>query len=190
MSDEAFALFCQRRVAESAANSEPNRRGVAALCQAAGVALASHDDATAAHVDEAVDLGITLAEFPTTPEAARAAHRAGLRVLMGAPNIVRGGSHSGNVSAGDLLAAGLLDILSSDYVPFSLIQAAFALADAGTIPLPAAIRLVATNPAAVARLDDRGAVAVGLRADIVRVRTVPDLPPVVAGVWREGRRVA
>ncbi len=190
LSNEAFALFCERRIAESAANSGPNRRGIAALCRAAGIALASHDDATAAHVDEAVGLGITLAEFPTTLEAARAAHRAGLRVLMGAPNIVRGGSHSGNVSAGDLLADGLLDILSSDYVPFSLIQAAFALADAGTIPLPAAIRLVATNPAAAARLDDRGAIAVGLRADVVRVRTATDLPPVVAGVWREGRRVA
>ncbi len=190
LSDEAFALFCERRVAESEANSELNRRGVAALCRAAGVALASHDDATAAHVAEAVNLGITLAEFPTTIEAARAAHAAGLRVLMGAPNIVRGGSHSGNVSAGELLRAGLLDILSSDYVPFSLIQAAFALADAGTIPLPAAIRLVSTNPAAAARLDDRGAIVPGLRADIVRVRTEAGLPPVVAGVWRDGRRVA
>ncbi len=190
LTDEAFALFCRRRIAESQVNSDRNRRGVAALCRAAGIALASHDDASAAHVREAVGLGVTLAEFPTTLEAARAAHGAGLRVLMGAPNIVRGGSHSGNVSAGDLLAAGLLDILSSDYVPFSLIQAAFALADAGTLPLPAAIRLVATNPAAAARLDDRGAIAVGLRADVVRVRTAATLPPVVAGVWREGRRVA
>ena len=143
--------------------------------------MASHDDATVAHVSEGVALGVALAEFPTTVEAARASHAAGLRVLMGAPNIVRGGSHSGNVSAADLLAHGLLDILSSDYVPFSLLQAACALHDSGTLDLPAAVRLVSANPAAAARLDDRGAIAVGLRADLVRVGTTAGHPPLVAG---------
>lgn len=190
LTDDAFAAFCRRRVAESDAHSGPNRRFIADHCRAAGIAVASHDDATVAHVREGVDLGIALAEFPTTLEAARASHAAGLRVLMGAPNIVRGGSHSGNVSAADLLAHGLLDILSSDYVPFSLLQAACALHDAGTLDLPAAIRLVSANPAAAARFDDRGAIAVGLRADLVRVGTDPGHPPLVSGVWREGRRVA
>ena len=190
LTDEAFRAFCDRRMAESDAHSEPNRRAIAGFCRAEGMAVASHDDATPAHVREALDLGVTLAEFPTTVEAARESHGAGLLVLMGAPNIVRGGSHSGNVSAADLLERGLLDILSSDYVPFSLLQAAFALVGAGTLDLPAAMRLVSANPARAARFDDRGAIAPGLRADLVRVALAPGQPPVVKGVWREGRRVA
>lgn len=190
LTDADFQAFCDRRIAESGAHSGPNRRVIAGFCRGRGMVVASHDDATAAHVGEAIDLGIALAEFPTTVEAARASHGAGLRVLMGAPNIVRGGSHSGNVSAADLLGRGLLDVLSSDYVPFSLLQSAFALVEAGTLGLPAAMRLVAANPAAVAGLDDRGEIAPGRRADLVRVRTAPGQPPLVAGVWREGRRVA
>ncbi len=190
LTDEAFAAFCRRRIAESDAHSAPNRCAIADLCRSAGIAVASHDDATAEHVREGVEIGVTLAEFPTTVEAAVASRRAGLRVLMGAPNVVRGGSHSGNVSAADLLARGLLDTLSSDYVPFSLLQSAFALVDARTLEIPAAMRLVATNAAAAAGLDDRGEIAVGLRGDLVRVRTAPGHPPLVAGVWREGRRVA
>ncbi len=190
LSDAAFAAFCDRRIAESEVHSAPNRRAIAGFCRTAAIALASHDDATAEHVREGVEIGVTLAEFPTTAEAARQSRRAGLQVLMGAPNIVRGGSHSGNVSAADLLAGGILDILSSDYVPFSLLQSAFWLVDSGTLDLPAAVRLVSANPAAAARFDDRGEIAVGLRADLVRIRTERAHPPVVAGVWREGRRVA
>ena len=190
LTDEAFAAFCRRRVAESDTYSAANRRTIAGACRAAGIAVASHDDATEAHVREGIEIGITLAEFPTTVAAALLSRQAGQHVLMGAPNIVRGGSHSGNVSAADLLGRGALDILSSDYVPFSLLQAAFLLAKDGTLDLPAAIRLVATNPAAAANFTDRGTIAPGLRADIVRVRTDGDHPPLVAGVWREGRRVA
>ena len=190
LTDAAFAAFCGRRIAESEARSAPNRRAIASVCRTAGIALASHDDATADHVGEGVEIGVTLAEFPTTAEAALCSRRAGLQVLMGAPNIVRGGSHSGNVSAAELLAGGMLDILSSDYVPFSLLQSAFWLADRGALDLPAAIRLVSANPAAAARFDDRGEIAPGLRADLVRIRTERGHPPVVAGVWREGRRVA
>ena len=190
LTDAAFAVFCERRIAQSEIHADPNRRAIAEFCRGAGIAVASHDDATLAHVEEGLALGVSLAEFPTTIDAARASHEAGLLVLMGAPNIVRGGSHSGNVSAADLLDRGVLDVLSSDYVPFSLLQSAFALVDAGRLDLPAAIRLVSTNPAQAARLHDRGAIAPGLRADLVRVRTEPGLPPVVAGVWREGRRVA
>lgn len=190
LTDTAFRTFCDRRIAESEAHSGPNRRTIAGFCRAAGMAVASHDDATLAHVDEGIELGVTLAEFPTTMAAARASHEAGLLVLMGAPNIVRGGSHSGNVSAAELLGLGILDILSSDYVPFSLLQSAFALVEAGPLELPAAIRLVTANPAAAARLDDRGSLAIGLRADLARIRAEAGHPPVVACVWREGRRVA
>ncbi|NDW04815.1 alpha-D-ribose 1-methylphosphonate 5-triphosphate diphosphatase [Jiella pacifica] len=191
LSDEAFESFTQRRIAESELNSDRSRRAIAAGARERGIALASHDDATEAHVAEALELGTQIAEFPTTIEAARASHGAGLGVLMGAPNIVRGGSHSGNVAAHDLLAAGQLDILSSDYIPFSMLQAAFLLAREGTLDLPAAIRLVTANPARAAGLADRGEIALGKRADLVRIREPrPNRPPLVASVHRAGRRVA
>ncbi|BDA85655.1 phosphonate metabolism protein PhnM [Aureimonas sp. SA4125] len=189
LSDAEFDTFCRRRIEESEANAPASRIHIAGRCREEGIALASHDDATLAHVAEAISFGIALAEFPTTMEAARASHEAGLKVLMGAPNVVRGGSHSGNISAFDLGKAGVLDILSSDYVPFSLIQAAFQLG-ANEADLPAAIRLVTKNPADAVGLTDRGEIAVGKRADLVRVRPVASEAPVVRAVLREGRRVA
>ena len=108
---------------------------------------------------------------------------------MGSPNVVRGSSHSGNVSARTLAEAGTLDILSSDYIPFSLIQAAFTLGDSvGSISLPHAVRLVTKHPAKAGGLDDRGEIALGKRADLVRVR-LEDAIPIVRTVWREGHRV-
>ena len=190
MTDAEFDAFCADRIAESDRNSGPNRRAIAGHCRAAGIPLASHDDATRAHVEEAVADGISLAEFPTTLESASASHAAGLRVLMGAPNIVRGRSHSGNISALDLLRAGVLDILSSDYVPFSLMQAVFVLADAGEASLPAAVNLVSKTPAESVGLHDRGAIAAGRRADLVRVARRRTGPPVVRAVHVGGRRVS
>ena len=190
LSDAAFETFSSKRLAESTEFSDRHRRDIAEICRERGIALASHDDATIAHVDEALALGMSIAEFPTTLEAASASRAAGLHVLMGAPNIVRGGSHSGNVSAIEMLRLGLLDILSSDYVPFSMLQAAFHLVDIGAAGLPEAIRLVALNPAEAVGLTDRGSIAVGRRADLVRVRSHPGEPPVVRSVWRQGNRVA
>jgi len=176
-------------MAESAKNSGPQRKAIADLCRKRGIVLASHDDATRAHVDEAVEQGIHVAEFPTTLEAAAASKQAGLSVLMGAPNMVRGGSHSGNVSARELVEHGHLDILSSDYIPFSLIQSTFFLGETVEgITLPDAVRLVTKNPANAVGFDDRGVIEVGKRADLVRVR-VDEHIPVVRTVWREGRRV-
>ena len=152
--------------------------------------LASHDDATVAHVDEAIAQGIRVAEFPTTVEAASASKGAGLGVLMGAPNVIRGASHSGNVSARTLAEQGLLDILSSDYIPFSLIQSAFFLGEVVEgISLPQAVAMVSKNPADAVGLTDRGVIETGRRGDLVRVR-VDEHVPVVRTVWREGRRVA
>ncbi len=189
MSDAEFNAFCERRMAESAEWSDANRKVVAEKSRARGIVLASHDDATNAHVEEAIGLGICVAEFPTTLEAARASKDQGLAVLMGAPNVVRGGSHSGNVSARELASHGLLDILSSDYIPFSLIQSAFFLGEVvEEIDLPQAIAMVSKTPARSAGLDDRGEIAVGKRADLVRVR-VEEHIPIVRTVWREGRRV-
>ena len=190
LSDEEFDSFSQRRMAESETHAPPSRRAIAEGCLARGIAVASHDDATLAHVEEAVALGTRVAEFPTTVEAAAASRAAGLHVLMGAPNIVRGGSHSGNVAAMELLQRGFLDILSSDYVPFSMLQGVFHLAETGGASLPDAIKLVTLNPAKAVGLDDRGAIAEGLRADLVRVSTGRREPPVVRSVWREGKRVA
>jgi len=190
LSDRDFKLFCEKRMAESARNSAPNRAVIAAACHERGIVLASHDDATSGHVDEAIEQGVRVAEFPTTEEAARASKAAGLGVLMGAPNVMRGASHSGNVSARTLAGDGLLDILSSDYIPFSLIQSAFFLGDmVEGISLPHAVAMVSKNPAEAIGLTDRGIIEQGRRADLVRVR-VDDHVPVVRTVWRQGRRVA
>ncbi|MEO7223743.1 MAG: alpha-D-ribose 1-methylphosphonate 5-triphosphate diphosphatase, partial [Devosia sp.] len=189
MSDADFMAFVDRRDAESRTYAPPHRAAIAQACRERGISMASHDDATLAHVEEAVASGIDVAEFPTTLEAARASHEAGLAVLMGAPNVVRGGSHSGNISARTLVDNGVLDILSSDYIPFSLMQAVFALTcGENAISLPQAIRLVSASPAKAAGLDDRGEITVGRRADLVRVEMVDD-HPVVRTVWSEGKRV-
>jgi alpha-D-ribose 1-methylphosphonate 5-triphosphate diphosphatase len=186
MSDEVFRAFSERRSRESAEFAAPHRRAIADLCNEAGIVLASHDDATIEHVDDARAHGIRIAEFPTTVAAAKASRDGGMAILMGAPNVVRGGSHSGNVSARELAAEGLLDILSSDYVPFSLMQAVFAFED--SIELPAAVAMVTKHPADAAGFTDRGLIEVGRRADLVRV-TADGGVPVVRTVWREGKRV-
>jgi alpha-D-ribose 1-methylphosphonate 5-triphosphate diphosphatase len=166
------------------------RRDVVRLAHAHGIAIASHDDATEAHVEEAVADAAAIAEFPTTAAAARGAHAAGLKVLMGAPNFVRGGSHSGNVATEALAAERIVDILSSDYVPFSLLQTAFLIPRRlPSVGLADAIRLVTREPARAVGLDDRGEIAAGLRADLVRVRD-DAAAPVVRSVWREGARIA
>ena len=167
-----------------------NRAALVAFARQHHIPVASHDDGTGDEVAAALADGVSIAEFPTTEEAAALSHANGIAVLMGAPNVVRGGSHAGNVAAEALAAAGTLDILSSDYVPSSLLLAAFELP--GRVPgvdLPHAIRLVTTNPAAAAGLTDRGELAVGLRADLALVRHGAKVPS-LRGVWREGLRVA
>jgi alpha-D-ribose 1-methylphosphonate 5-triphosphate diphosphatase len=186
------ALF-DRKVAEAGALQEryvnPHRRHFVEYARGQGIALASHDDTKPEHVEEAHAEGVVISEFPTRIEAARAAHAVGMTIVMGAPNVVRGGSHSGNVAAVDLARLGLLDSLSSDYVPASLLMAAFKLtADAG-YSLPQAVATVSLNPARAVGLADRGEIALGLRADLVQVRLIGS-QPVVRAVWREGRRVA
>jgi alpha-D-ribose 1-methylphosphonate 5-triphosphate diphosphatase len=182
----------ERRIVELRGNRTrlrgPNRRTVLARLSGSGVALASHDDRTEEEVAENAADGIDVSEFPVTMEAARAAKAAGMAVIAGAPNIVRDGSHSGNVAARDLVDAGTVDALASDYVPSSLVEAAFLCARRG-LGLPAAIGLVTAGPARIARLYDRGRIERGLRADLVRVRLHGDLA-VVRAAWRAGERVA
>lgn len=189
MTNAELDVFSERRNAQSRTFSGKHRRAISQMCHDRGIMLASHDDATRAHVEEAVDLGLHIAEFPTTIEAAKASRQAGLSILMGGPNVVRGGSHSGNVSARTLAEADLLDILSSDYIPFSMLQSAFSLADnVESISLARAIQLVTKRPAEAVGFNDRGEIAIGKRADFVQVR-VEDGVPLVRTVWRQGRRV-
>jgi alpha-D-ribose 1-methylphosphonate 5-triphosphate diphosphatase len=171
----------------------PNRRFFVEHCRSLGITMASHDDTTPAHVEQAHGEGVALSEFPTTFAAARAARACGLLTVMGAPNVVRGGSHSGNVSASELARQGLLDILSSDYVPGSLLTATLRLVRDGIFTLPQAVQTVTRSPAEAAGLYDRGSIEPGLRADLVRMQR-KELPggleqAVVREVWREGQRV-
>jgi len=167
-----------------------HRRELVALAKAHGCPLACHDDTTGEHVAESIEDGVSIAEFPTTAEAAHGLHAAGVKVLMGAPNLVRGGSHSGNVATADLARAGMLDALSSDYVPASLLSAALRLPSAApNLDLAAAVRTVTKTPAEAVGLNDRGEIAVGKRADLIRVHVVRDVP-CVRSVWRAGCRVA
>jgi alpha-D-ribose 1-methylphosphonate 5-triphosphate diphosphatase len=189
MTEPQFEEFHARALDLHARNAVRHRREIVARAHARALPLASHDDATREHVQEAVENGITIAEFPTTREAADASREAGLAVLVGAPNLVLGGSHSGNIAAIDLLRDGQADILSSDYVPASLIEGIFKLSDAGIgITLPEAVRLASLTPARAVGLGDRGEIAADRRADLVRVRKVEEAP-VVRAVWRAGERV-
>ncbi|WP_407572977.1 amidohydrolase family protein [Deinococcus altitudinis] len=139
------------------------------LARDLGVAVASHDDDAERKVRLVQEMGASISEFPVTLEAARAAREQGLWVVMGAPNALRGQSHSGNLSALDALDAGLLDALASDYSPMSMLQAAWRLVRQARLTLPEAVRLITAGPADSAALTDRGRLVVGLRADLVLV---------------------
>lgn len=184
--DELFA----KRFEFQAKYAEKNMSAIIKLAREHKVPLASHDDTTAENVADAVREGVAVAEFPTTMEAARGLHQAGIDILMGAPNVVRGGSHSGNIAAIDLAREGLLDILSSDYIPSSLLMAALQLPErVPGIDLAQAVRTVTKTPAVAVGLDDRGEILAGKRADVIRVHVAGGVP-VVRSVWRAGQRVA
>jgi len=187
--DEKMASALDELRDEQQRFAAAHRHAIVARCRSRGVPLASHDDTLVEHVAEAAADGISISEFPTTLLAAQAARSQGMEIVMGAPNVVRGGSHSGNVRATELAQAGLLDILSSDYVPSSLLHAAFALPGLCDWPLARAIATVSARPAKSVGLNDRGAIQVGLRADMIRVRLDGALPVPMA-TYRVGERVA
>ncbi len=174
---------------KQARNVVPNRAHVAALAREGRIPLATHDDETVEHIEEGYAVGATIAEFPVTAEAAAHAHKRGMINVMGGPNLIRGGSYSGNVSAAETADAGLLDGFASDYVPRSLIECAFCLTEPPfNWSLPDAVRTVTRTPAHAVKLTDRGEIAAGKRADFLRVRIDAGLP-VVRGVWVKGERV-
>ncbi len=190
--DGLDADYIEQRIAElqiqRAHARDPNRRALLERVRPTGVVIASHDDRLQEEIDENHRDGIRISEFPVTMLAATAAKARGIQVIAGAPNIVRGGSHGGNVAAADLVREGAVDAFASDYVPASLIEAAFQCVQETGIHLPAAVALVTQRPAAMAGLPDRGQLSPGLRADVVRVRVYEGLP-VVRHVWRAGERV-
>lgn len=153
-----------------------------------GATLASHDDTTAEQVAASHSYGVTVAEFPTTVEAADACHAKGIATIMGAPNLIRGGSHSGNVAAEDLAKLDRLDILSSDYVPAGLLMAAVQLGDFWG-DLARGIRTVTDTPARAVGLTDRGVLAVGQRADLIRF-AIQEQTPVLQETWSAGKRAS
>jgi alpha-D-ribose 1-methylphosphonate 5-triphosphate diphosphatase len=191
--DGASEAYVEKRIVElqeqRAHLRGPNRRALLDRVAGRDVALASHDDRTEEEIAENARDGIRISEFPVTMLAAKVAKAHGMTVIAGAPNIVRGGSHSGNVSAAELVRAGAVDAFASDYVPASLVEAAFLCAEQTSITLPDAVALITERPARMAGLPDRGRIAPGLRADLVRVRVHQGLP-VVRQVWRAGERVA
>lgn len=190
MTDAEMAVYEKDQVAQSERWSKQNRDEITRQCRDLNIPTASHDDATSAHVTESKELGMVIAEFPTTVEAAKRSHELGLKVMMGAPNVVRGGSHSGNVAAHELASLGVLDILSSDYYPVSLLDAVFTLVndERNHLDMAQAVQLATLNPAQALGLHDRGVVAEGKRADLVLAHRV-DGHQLVSRVWREGKKV-
>lgn len=173
--------------------AEPHRKHFVSYAQEHGIVLASHDDTRPEHVHAAHAEGVTVSEFPTTEAAARTCREHDMDIIMGAPNVVRGGSHSGNVAAIHLARLGLLDILSSDYVPASLLMAAFKLVEEAQFSIQDAVALVSDKPARAVGLADRGSIASGKRADLVQVHLIRDtngrVQPAVRAVWRGGVRI-
>lgn len=190
MTDAQLEEMFEKRRLYQEKYAAPNHKEIVALAKKHSVPLASHDDTTAGDVERALSDGVSVAEFPTTMEAAEALHAAGVGILMGAPNVVRGSSHSGNIAAADLARRGFLDILSSDYVPSSLLMGALCLPEvASNISLPQAVQTVSKRPAEAVGLSDRGEIAAGKRADIIRVHCA-EAAATVRSVWRAGHRVA
>jgi alpha-D-ribose 1-methylphosphonate 5-triphosphate diphosphatase len=183
----------ERRMAELVAQREtrsgPNRRALLDLFAGRDVPLATHDDWDADVVAQNAADGIRISEFPVNLAAARAAKAQGMAVIAGAPNLVRGGSHSGNVSAAELARQGLVDIIASDYVPPAMIEAAWRVVAEAGMTLPEAVATITDEPSRALGLHDRGRIEAGRRADLVRVREFGQMP-VVRAVWRGGQRIA
>ena len=187
--DAQFQEFVESSVSSMEKNGTYNADCVLSLARRNGYTLCSHDDATAEHVEKAVDRGVSIAEFPTTLLAAQRASECGLAVLVGAPNLIRGMSHNGNISALELAGKGCLDIVSSDYMPHSLLLAALLVADVvQEFDFPSAVRAITKTPAERVGLNDRGEIAEGKRADLIRVNRSGPVPS-VRSVWRAGSRV-
>lgn len=186
--DASFDAMIAQRQIDQRVYAVPHRQAIVQDCVARGLPLASHDDTLLSDVQLAAQEGVSLSEFPTTLAAAQAARAVGMAIIMGGPNMVKGGSHSGNISAVELAHHDLLDIFSSDYVPSSLLLATFMLSQVEHWSLSKAVCTVTRNPARAIGLHDRGEIAVGQRADFLRVRMNGVGMPMVLQTWLAGHR--
>lgn len=193
--EEDIDEFIRSRIRAQQDHAVASRKALVDITQSHQIPLASHDDETIEHVRQAIHEGASISEFPTTLEAAKEAHSHGLQVLMGAPNLILGGSHSGNVSAMELVELDIVDIISSDYVPHSLLHSVFLIAQQTNKPVYETMRLVTINPARAIGLDgDRGSLEIGKRADFIAVNIDTNLPehsaPQTKAVFLKGCRIA
>ncbi len=188
LSDAEFTNHVAQLKALRETHGDHHETEAVAAAKRYGAVLASHDDTTEAQVKVSAGHGISMAEFPTTLEAAKACHAQDIPVIMGAPNLIRGGSHSGNVAAHELAEAGYLDILSSDYVPAALLLAAVRLSEQWG-DWAKGLATVTCNPARAVGLDDRGEIAIGKRADLIHFAMLGGAPA-LRSVWSKGARVA
>jgi alpha-D-ribose 1-methylphosphonate 5-triphosphate diphosphatase len=171
---QAAALGAAERIAQ-----------VAEVARACGVAVASHDDDSPEKVEAVVAFGAAISEFPVNLETARAARARGLATLFGAPNVLRGKSQSGSMRALDAVLEGVADCLCGDYSPAALLPSVLRLPELAGIGLHEAVALVTANPARASGLNDRGCIAVGLRADLIAVKALGGLPQ-AEFVWVHG----
>jgi alpha-D-ribose 1-methylphosphonate 5-triphosphate diphosphatase len=186
--DEQARELIETRRRLQLSHGNQNRKNILEVCRLKKIPVASHDDTTIEHCREAFEEGVTISEFPTTLEAAEEARELGMGIIMGAPNMVRGQSHSGNISADSLAQRNLLDGFSSDYMPISLLHSAFVLHQNLEVALPKALSTVTCNIAQMVRLTDRGALEPGKKADVIRIRMLDSLP-IVRSIWKNGALV-
>jgi len=188
LSNEEFDRLVER-VLSRASDVPASITRLAAAARAANVRMLSHDDNSPAMRKSFREHGVSIAEFPVNEETARAAASAGEFIVFGAPNVVRGGSHTGWTKASDMIAKGLCSVLASDYYYPAQLLAAFRLVADGVLPLAEAWSLISAAPARAANLDDRGVLADGRRADILVVDDKVPLRPRIVAVVAAGRLV-
>jgi len=181
--DEVTVIL--ERKAAAASSAFARMEELAFTAHELGISVASHDDDSSERVATMSQIGADISEFPVSLEAAQAAKAAGMSTIFGSPNILRGQSQSGSMKAIDAIHEGVADCLCADYAPASLIVSLFKIPELSDLDLPAAIRLATKNPAKAARLDDRGEIAVGKRADLIAVGLPGGLPQ-VSDVWSNG----
>lgn len=179
---QTAAQYVDNLIAEAelqAHNREQNLALLTPLARSGAITLLAHDPEDAEDIERRVDAGASVAEFPVSREAAEAAKKRDMPIVMGAPNALRGSSHSGNTSARELIADGLCQVIASDYMPSAMLASAFSIAAAGVVSLPEAVALITSGPADMLGLEDRGRLAPGARADLILVDDRGPWPEVV-----------
>lgn len=188
ISDEEFAELIQREMKKDMVSYEA-LKALADLAHSKGISVASHDDDTKEKLKVNRTLGVSISEFPITLDVAKEAVKQGFKTVLGAPNILLGGSHSGNLSAVEAIRAGAASILVSDYYPQALLQSVFKLYHENELTLWEAVKLVTKNPAEAVGLGENiGTIAAGKKADILVVNDRGAFP-VIEKVFVDGTKI-